>query len=150
MTGHENLWMQGFPIDITHSMSDFDFTSGNLTELAGNMVSVPVTLALVTSLFASVPWIIDGHSNPAGPARDDSPVQLHEQLVEQETLSPDMELPAEEPCVVVVDMSPDVDDEDPYVLVDMSPDVELHEPLVVEQEDQNPERTRAGTARPEE
>ena len=36
------------------------------------------------------------------------------------------------------------------MLVDMSPDVELHEPLVVEQEDQNPERTRAGAARPEE
>ena len=120
MTGHENLWMQGFPIDITHSMSDFDFTSGNLTELAGNMVSVPVTLALVTSLFASVPWIIDGHSNPAGPARDDSytcaPVELHEPLVEQE---------------------------------DLSPEVELHEPRVVEQEDQSPERTRAGAARPE-
>ena len=36
------------------------------------------------------------------------------------------------------------------MLVDMSPDMELHEPLVVEQEDQNPERTRAGAARPEE
>ena len=70
--------MQGFPIDLMHSMSNAEFTSGNLTELAGNMVSVPVTLALVTSLFASVPWTID--CNPAGPAPDeqsDTQVDAH-------------------------------------------------------------------------
>ena len=107
MTGHENLWMQGFPIDIIKSMSDSDFTSSNLTELAGNMVSVPVTLALVTSLFASVPWIIDGHSNPAGPARDDShtcaQVKLHEPLVEQEDQNPEVH----EPLVEQEDQSPE-------------------------------------------
>ena len=54
--GRENLLLQGFPIDIIEGMQG-NFKESFLTDLAGNMVSTPVLLAMFLSAMASASWI---------------------------------------------------------------------------------------------
>ena len=54
--GRENLLLQGFPIDIIENMPG-NFKETNFTELAGNMVSTPVFLAMFMTAMASVSWV---------------------------------------------------------------------------------------------
>ena len=52
--------LQGFPIavidDMAGTLTASDLKEAFLTDLAGNMVSVPVMLAIAMSTFASVSW----------------------------------------------------------------------------------------------
>ena len=54
--GRENLALQGFPIDIIDKMKG-SFTETLITDLAGNMVSTTVFLAILMSAMASLSWI---------------------------------------------------------------------------------------------
>ena len=53
--GRENLALQGFPINIIRDMPG-TFKETLLADLAGNMVSTPVFLAMLMSAIASVSW----------------------------------------------------------------------------------------------
>ena len=55
--GRENFFLQGFPIGILDMLKDNAFKEKDLTDLAGNMVSVPVFLAILMSAVASLSWV---------------------------------------------------------------------------------------------
>ena len=59
--GRESLALQGFPIDIIPHMGGMggasEFSENTLTDLAGNMVSTTVFLALLSSTIAAVSWL---------------------------------------------------------------------------------------------
>ena len=57
LLGREALWLQGFPI-LEESMANLlDSESESfLTDLAGNMVSTPVLLALLLSTISALSW----------------------------------------------------------------------------------------------
>ena len=55
LLGREAMLFQGFPINMMDSVLD-QFSSHLLTDLAGNMVSCPVMLALAMAAVASVSW----------------------------------------------------------------------------------------------
>ena len=53
--GRESLMMQGYPIArIPSTVSET--SELHMQEIGGNMMSLPVLLAFVQSLFASLPW----------------------------------------------------------------------------------------------
>ena len=61
--GREYIFLQGFPIDILSELKKGTFKENHLTDLAGNMVSVPVFLVMLMSSVASLSWLpgnIDG------------------------------------------------------------------------------------------
>ena len=58
--GRESLFLQGFPIDFVDRIVDRNgqpFSECLLNDLAGNMVSVPVFLAMLASAIGSVSWL---------------------------------------------------------------------------------------------
>ena len=54
--GQEYLWMQGFPIEIIVDMKG-EFSDKVMTDLAGNMCTTPVLLAVLCVAIASPTWV---------------------------------------------------------------------------------------------
>jgi hypothetical protein len=61
LLGREALWLQGFPI-LEKSVAPVleDESESFLTDLAGNMVSTPVLLALLLSTMSALSWRQEG------------------------------------------------------------------------------------------
>ena len=72
LLGRESFWLQGFPIDIIDNMK-MPVKESTLIDLAGNMVSTPVFLAMIQSTLAAVTWRVATpcQEAEAEPATDD-------------------------------------------------------------------------------
>ena len=64
LVGHEALLMQGFPVSQTPSAMEGSSNALQM-DIAGNMVSLPVLLAMVASTLAAIPWRRADASVPA-------------------------------------------------------------------------------------
>ena len=71
VTGREAMHLQGFPVDIIDDLAaqtaEGSISDNLLSELAGNMVSVPVFLAGFAAAMASVPWLDEASPVPGTP-----------------------------------------------------------------------------------
>ena len=67
MLGREALVVQGFPIGLRPDLTT-EFTEGFMQDLAGNMMTLPVLLAMVVSTIAALPWKGTGGKLPPPPA----------------------------------------------------------------------------------
>lgn len=68
MLGREALLVQGFPIGLRPDLTT-EFTEGFMQDLAGNMMTLPVLLAMVVSTIAALPWKGTGNTKlPPPPA----------------------------------------------------------------------------------
>ena len=54
--GRESLWLRGFPLDVIDDMKGDFLKEPLFTDLAGNMVSTPIFLAMAQSIMAAVSW----------------------------------------------------------------------------------------------
>ena len=82
LIGEEALWLQGFPIQTVNVPTTSDSIK---LDLAGNMVTVPVYLALAASTFAALSWWTPG-STPASPL---VPVPVSVSVCEDEAVGPE-------------------------------------------------------------
>lgn len=67
MLGREALVLQGFPIGLRPDLTA-EFTEGFMQDLAGNMMTLPVLLAMVVSTIAALPWKDTGSSKLPPPS----------------------------------------------------------------------------------
>ena len=82
MLGEEALLLQGFPIaTVSDLVAQTSTTNAASADLAGNMVSVPVLLALLMASVASVEWSGGAVADQAPPSQSES------EVVEQIALS---------------------------------------------------------------
>lgn len=73
MLGREALVVQGFPIGLRPDLTT-EFTEGFMQDLAGNMMTLPVLLAMVVSTIAALPWKDTGSSKLPPPPASQSEV----------------------------------------------------------------------------
>ena len=97
--------LQGFPIavidDMAGTLTASDLKEGFLTDLAGNMVSVPVMLAIAMSTFASVSWA------PA-PVEGEDQEEEDQEEEDQEEEDQEEEDPSDNKALLSVSASDDV------------------------------------------
>ena len=71
LLGEEALLMQGFPVSLMTPAAVSETTNALMADIAGNMVSLPVLLALTMATIAAIPWRAPTHATPPGPANDE-------------------------------------------------------------------------------